>query len=464
MIQPTFRAFFVLLFFSISSPLIAQFQPRFGQVNVFIYKSKEDSLTMIAAEEATEKELQRKPVRMKKIDSLTQIRAVIYDRGTRKSIFLPERHFILTDSIKETTDLNSITRICVFKKNEIPAIVFKCKNLQELELVQTNINAIPKALSTLPSLTKLYIHHNRSTKRLKLPANRTISQLNIHVENPDQLPRSYKKFSNLQRLDLSESHIRSFPNGARKNRKLSEISLQRNEITLEGKIKKHKYLERLSLHENKIQHVPGSISKFQNLKKLNFNINSIRSVDDGLGKLQHLEQLSFYKNELTAIPKSAYQLKELGQIDLFYNQIETVDPEFSNWQKLHTLYLSYNKLTGLPENLDTLKNLTGLYVWENRLGALPENLSKMKALQYLRVNRNYLKAFPSGMENLGNLEEIDISHNYFEQLPESVFHYPNLKILAIVNNPWNDQTRKELPAKVAELKKREVSVHLSDND
>ena len=156
-------------------------------------------------------------------------------------------------------------------------------------------------------------------------------------------------------------------------------------------------------------------------------------------------------------------MRDLGQIDVFYNEIEALDTEFVNWQKLHTLYLSYNKLTELPKNLDTLKNLTGLYVWENRLGYLPESLSKMTALLYLRVNRNYLKKFPE-MKNLRLLEEIDISHNYFETLPEDIYEFPNLKILAVVNNPWNDQTWKVLQEKTVELRKREVSVHLSEKD
>jgi internalin A len=111
-----------------------------------------------------------------------------------------------------------------------------------------------------------------------------------------------------------------------------------------------------------------------------------------------------------------------------------------------------------------LKNLTGLYVWENRLGSLPECLSKMTGLLYLRVNRNYLKTFPQGMKNLSLLEEIDISHNYFESLPESIYGYSNLKILAVVNNPWNDQTWKILQEKADELRSREVSVHLSEKD
>jgi Leucine-rich repeat (LRR) protein len=464
MAQRTFRFIFLLLFCSSSIPSSAQFQPRFGQSNLFIYKSKEDSLQMIAIEKMANDEQRHKPVRSKIIDSLMTVRFAIFERGVRKRIFLPERGFMVTDSITETTNLDAITRLCVYKKKEIPAVVWKCKNLQELELVHTTINTIPKSLNDLKSLIRLYIHHNRSSGRLKLEVNNTITQLSIRVESPAYLPASYKTFSGLKKLDLSENGLIAFPNGARKNRNLTELDLQRNQITLSNRIKKHKRLEVIALHENKIQYVPASIKNLPNLKKLTLNINRINKVNDAIGRLKHLEHLSFYKNELTAVPKGVYQLNELGQIDLFHNQIERLDEGFANWRKLHTLYLSHNKFTELPKNLDTLKNLTGLYVWDNRLGHLPECLSNMTGLLYLRVNQNYLKKFPAGMKNLQLLEEIDISHNYFESLPEEVYEYPNLKILAMVNNPWNEQTWKVIQEKAEALVKREVSVHLSEKD
>ena len=68
------------------------------------------------------------------------------------------------------------------------------------------------------------------------------------------------------------------------------------------------------------------------------------------------------------------------------------------------------------------------------------------------------------MKNLKLLEEIDISHNYFESLPEAIYEYPNLKILAVVNNSWNEETWKVLQEKTVELRKKEVSVHLSEKD
>jgi Leucine-rich repeat (LRR) protein len=330
MIRRSFYFILVLLFSVISTRSTAQFfpssmsQPRSGQRNVFIYKTKEDSLQMIAIEQKMEEEIRRKPNRGKTIDSLRQAQMAILSQGIRKRVFFPERGFIVTDSIKETTDLSTITKLTVYKKNEIPAIVWKCKNLRELELVNTTINSIPESLDDLDSLTRLYIHHNRSSRRLKLKSNRTITSLSIRTEDPSQLPVSYKKFIALEKLDLSENELTSFPNGARKNRKLTELNLQRNQITLSNRIKKHKHLETVSLHENKIKHVPASIRNLRNLKKLNLNINAITTVDDAIGKLEHLEQLSFYKNELTAVPKGAYQLKELGQIDLFYNQIESL--------------------------------------------------------------------------------------------------------------------------------------------
>lgn len=445
-------------------PCTGQFQHRFGARNVFVYKSKEDSLLMITVQEKTDEELRRKPVRQKVVDSLMNLSSKIYSNGLMRTVYLPERDYLNTDSIKPDTDLEQVTRLSVYRKAQIPDVVWKCKNLEALELLYTQIEHIPEQLAGLQKLKKLFVYNNRSKKALSLSENSTIAQLSIRSENPTLLPKSYHRFSALEKLDLSENHLTKFPNGARKNRKLQEMNLQRNQITLSNRIKKHKYLEIIALHENQIVKVPRSIKNFRNLKKLSLNTNGISEVDDAIGKLKRLEQLSFYKNKLTAVPKGAYHLKELGQIDLFYNEIEKLDEGFANWQKLHTLYISHNKFTQLPDNLDTLKSLTGLYAWDNRIGELPKCLSNMTGLLYLRVNRNYIKSFPAGMEKLSSLEEIDISHNYFTSLPDVIYQYPNLKILAVVNNPWNEQTWKTLHEKAAELVKRDVSVHLSEKD
>lgn len=456
---------FTLLLLLVIGTTSAAGQPRTGMGGgrqVIRYTSSEDSLQLLMVQQKIDELVAKKKFSQKTLDSLMDHQRRLFKNTYYVTIYEPRKDFILSDSLEKIQNLDDVYRVSVFKKKEIPAIVFRCKNLLDLEIISCAIDELPQELNLLPNLTRLYLFNNVSKGRLRLPKNNTIKRLDIKTRNPGYLPKSYKNFHALDLLDLSENKLTRFPNGARKNKHLKELNLQRNDLTLEHRLRKHKSLERLALHGNKITTVPGSIKKFPNVKKLNFNINSITSVHRNIGKLKKLEQLSFYNNKLSAIPNGVYALTSLLEIDLFYNEIEEIAPEFVNWKNLTTLYLSHNKLTVLPADIDKLTKLSGIYVWDNRIGQLPESIGNMPQLKFLRINHNYLKEIPKSFYSLPNIEEIDFSHNYITAVDEAIFNYPQLHIIALVNNPWTEETWDMIRRKTEEVRKREVFVHISE--
>lgn len=457
-----------LLFFLIHTVFFAVAQPsgyRYGEIRVKRFITKEDSLHYQTIEQNIEEEMRRKPLRQRRIDSLMVVQQKLYsERMIFKTIYRPWRDFVVTDSIKENADLDTIRKVCVYYKNEVPDIVWKCRNLEAIQFINTSIRRLPAELDGLSKLTEVQIYNNRSRGRIRLSNNNNITTLTIRNQSPKGLPRSFRKFKALTRLDLAENALTRFPNGARHNRQLTELSLQRNALTLSGRIKRHRWLERLSLHDNRIEKVPASISNCTNLRKLNFNSNRITTVHPSIGSLKKIEQLSFYNNKLNAIPSGLYRMESLRELDLFYNEIDHIDDAFVRWQNLNTLYLSHNKLVSIPEKIDTLRNLEGLYLWDNRLGSLPERTGNLTQLKYLRVNNNYLKKLPDSIVALRQLEELDVSHNYIETIPPEIFNLLNLKILALVNNPWNAEMMQLISQQAEGLRARGVFVHLSDDD
>lgn len=443
-------------------------QPRFhtgGGRQVMRFKAKEDSVKLILVQQKIDELITDKKFRQRSLDSLMELQKKLYDGTYFITLYEPRRDFVLADSLEKIKNLDQVYQVSVYKKEGIPPLVLKCKNLVSLEIINSTIHELPVALNALQNLTTVYLFNNKSNGHLKLNKNSTITSLEIRTVDPTSLPKSYKNLMALEKLDLSENNLIRFPNGARKNRKLVELNLQRNKITLNNKIRKHKSLERLALHGNLITRVPSSIKNLPGLKKLNFNLNQIDRVHKNIGKLQSVEQLSFYNNKLTEIPIGVYQMKSIREIDLFYNSIEEIKPEFALWQQLTTLYLSHNKLTAIPENIDTLKMLSGIYVWENRIGKLPERIGKMPQLKFLRINHNYLKEIPASFYKLPNIEEIDFSHNYITEVPEAIFDFPNLKIIAMFNNPWTKSTWEMIRRKTEELRKKEdVYVHISEEE
>lgn len=428
-----------------------------------VYRSKSDSIQLetvnrlfqqaIAANRESRKY-------SKDLDSLSRLVQKIQMEGVLryKDIYFSSPGFVTVDSLKKLSDFSRVTKISIENTAQVPQEVFRCINLESLEFVNTRINSLPD-LNSLPNLRTVGIYNNRPTERFKLSRNQHITFLRIRNEDPTLLPKSYKNLTALQRLDLDDNMITKFPNGARKNKYLSEINLQYNRITLSSKIKKHRYLTNLTLKGNAIQKVPASISKLKNIRKLSFNTNQIAQVSNKIGKLKTLENLSFYKNKLTKIPDGAYKLSNLKEIDLFFNQIEKIELEKCEWNKMTSLFISSNKISSIPEGITKLKSLEGIYAWDNMIQTLPESLGTMTGIKYIRINGNYLKTLPSSIVNLTKLEELDISSNYITQLPEAIFNFEKLKIIAFTNNPLDEPTRNFIVAKGGELKAREVFVH-----
>lgn len=347
----------------------------------------------------------------------------------------------------------SVTAITLTKMTKLPPELFLFKNLAQLELIDCQISKLPRKLAKLKKLDHVAVYTNRSGKRLKLAQNKTVKTL---VIGSAQLPKSYRSFKALHRLDLSRNNLTDFPN-IKGCQKLKELSLRDNQLTLENLREQSTVLEILELQKNKIRVVPAAIAQFPHLKRLVFNYNPIESVTEKLAQLTQLEQIGFYSNQLKEMPEALYNLSSLKEIDLYYNQIERLDTRAGNWKKLEVLYLSNNKLISLPDNLGELNNLRELYVHNNRLSSLPDGLAQLTNLKILRINSNYLPAVPH-LERLEKLENIDLSNNQLHTFPLEVFKFPKLKIISLLGNQWDEATKQEIKKQAEELEKREVTV------
>jgi Leucine-rich repeat (LRR) protein len=360
-------------------------------------------------------------------------------------------HPQLNEALEQNRD--SVTAITLTKLAELPPALFQFKNLTKLELIDCRISKLPRKLSRLKKLEHVAVFTDRSDKRIKLATNKTVKTL---VIGSNRLPRHYRAFKALHRLDLSRNNLADFPN-IKGCKKLKELSLRENMLTLENLNARSTILEVLELQKNKIRQVPSAIAQFPNLKRLVFNYNPIESVSDKMSMLQRLEQVGFYSNQLSQVPEALYSLTSLKEIDLYYNQIERLDARASQWKKLEVLYLSNNKLISLPDNLGELTNLRELYVHNNRLSALPEGLGQLTNLKILRVNSNYLPLLPS-IEKLEKLENIDLSNNQLHTFSLNVFKFPKLKIISLLGNQWDEATKQEIKKQAVALENKEVTV------
>jgi Leucine-rich repeat (LRR) protein len=415
----------------------------FSQESVPVFKSKSDSSTYYSTLELMRNHnpLSTKRVRM---DSLWEIQQSIMKNGILgwQYVYKADKTFVPVKTlINKEIDPTSVKKLSIenFAGKKIPAEVFACKNLEELELVNTNIRKIPKKLNGLSKLYALEIYNNQSPKKLRLSKNSHITFLKIRNNKPGRTPSNFRKFPALDSLDLCRNFLKSFPN-IDKNTALRKLVLSENNLTLENfKVKTNESLQTLYIRKNKIQVVPDEIGNFKALKKLSFNYNEIIEIKNGIANLQGLEELSLYQNKLSKIPKSLYQLKSLKEIDLYYNQIERIEDEIANLKKLEILYLSNNRVHTLSDNIGELANLRELYLHHNRVSHFPATLSKLSKLKVLRFNDNSFAAFPDPILSLQNLENLDMSRNQLQTIPSEFGTYKKLQLLIMSENPWEDK-------------------------
>lgn len=447
----------------ISITWIAFSQSSFRISDTPVFRSAADSIEFARVNEVYRTMMMERSS-AEALDSVFRVIQALSKQGVTgyRKIYQPSPQFFPFDSLSLITRYDQVVHLSIHKKafQKLPDIVFQCKNLQSLELVNTRLKRLPKKLKSLPKLERIYVLNNKPLRKLKLGKNETVKTLVIRGQNPSLIPSTFRPFKSLEKLDLAANELTSFPAGTSKNKNLKELILTSNYLTLQkDHIKLHASLEKLDIQRNKITSVPSSINHFPHLKRLSLNFNAIENVSDEIASLTKLEQLSFYNNKLTTLPEGVYGLSNLKEIDLYFNQIERLDDRLANLKALEVLFISNNRLISISEGIGTMTNLKALYLSNNRLSDLPKSLSNLRDLKVLRINNNYLTQAPRDLLKLNNLENIDISSNKITELPDEVTGLNQLKLLVMMNNPWDSQSKERLPQFTEELRKKEVVVH-----
>lgn len=366
-------------------------------------------------------------------DSLNKVEAALRERITWVRVYSPQAHFTpFADLQAGKVNPDSVVRLSIsgLRAAQIPPEVLSCKNLEELELVNTRIDELQDELNVLTKLSSVYLFNNIPSERLILGKNSHVNYLRIAGTHPEKLPRTYKNFSSLDSLNINRSMATRLPK-LTPNKELTLVNAVENKIILK-KLRKSSTLEYLDLRGNQVTKVPNSIArKYPNLKALSFNTNPVKKVKPGLGRLKKLEYLSLYGNMLTKIPEPVYNLTNLQVIDLFHNRIESISPKIKNLQQLKVFYIANNRLYSLPEEIGQLKNLEEVYLYNNRMDTLPASMNELENLRILWVNDNFFHTIPAATWRAKNMDYLDASQNYIKQVPEEIVQASKLTVLVL---------------------------------
>lgn len=393
-------------------------------------------------------------------DSLMGAMGAAYRKSTgTKNAYLPHTSFTPWDSVLKKNLFDSVTMVSFSSRRftELPAELWKCKNIEAIEIFETRITQLPENMHTLGKLHTLLITQATPITLAPNTALRTLIARKRIPQNLSALPY-------LTKLDLSDCNLTRFPKGLRKNRTLKELMLNDNPINLaKGKAPRRNNIQHVEIRNAGITQLPASVRRLKQVKTLVVNNNKISKIASGIKRLKKLEQLGLYKNQLTEIPKGIYALAALREIDLYYNQIEVVDDRLGKLKNLEVLYLSYNKLSKVSEAIGTLHKLEEVYLSENMLTEIPASLSDLTNLRVLRINNNLISNQINDLHKLTQLEDLDISENRFAEAPQGIGTLNQLKLLVINDNPWNESSRQLLATLSKNLRGRNVVVHFEED-
>jgi Leucine-rich repeat (LRR) protein len=431
-----------------------------GQTRVPVYRSAADSTRLAQFVNIVMRKAFNEKHTAEYFDSLKKVEAQLVQKLIVKYryIFQPNSTYTTLQQLEEgSVDPQKVITLSIFDydRKTLPKALFKCANVQKLELVNTSVDRLPKRVQKLKKLKHLTVYNPKNPERIKVNRRNVITTLRIRGGDPINLPVSFAKFRRLDTLDLQQNHLTKFPN-VEENRHLKQLLLGENELTLENDEIENDSLQHLGLQRNKIKTVPTSIGNLKALKKLTLNYNKISEIEDGFSQLKNLEELALYSNRLITIPEEIFELEKLQFVDLYFNEIQTIEDDIQKLRNLEILYLASNNIHTISTEINKLSKLKELYLHHNDLHELPD-LRGLSGLQVLRVNTNRISNVPGWMRDLKNLKNLDLSQNNIVYPPQELLELPKLEIVSLTENKWEDLTKVEEVAK--KLYDKGVIVH-----
>jgi len=317
---------------------------------------------------------------------------------------------------------------------QIPLKVFKCVNLQVLDLSNERIKFFSPDFSKLIKLEKLDLSSN----------------------DLEKLPQEIIHLTNLKILNLSENNFESIPNQVFHLKNLNELNLSKNNIkSILSDIGNLQTLESLDLSSNLIEFLPATFKNLKFLRKLNLSHNvklDFLMASNIIPELNRLESLSLVSMSLTAnyhffysqapgklvleqparsskeinyLLNGVFKLSNLKHFDLEKNNLETIPIEIGNLTGIEELILSINDIKFLPQTMSRLKNLSTIDLvanneldWQSAILVFKELENLKKVTITSKQFENY-KCLVNVFLSLRN-KEVPISINRSEGL------YPEL--------------------------------------
>ncbi len=250
---------------------------------------------------------------------------------------------------------------------EIPQVVYRFPNMEELYLGKNSITEVDLDLSKLPRLSQLHLQGNQITEdKFKISKNKTLKILNLNENLLRNIP-AVGSCKQLTTLWLGGNQLSQLTNSSfRRMRRVKDLNFYKgNIVVLPSGIRKMKRLEVLDLYYNKLTTLPKGVMKLRKLTHLAVSNNELKELPDKLHKLKRVHTLYAHHNHLSKLPKSIGKLKEMRILDLGYNWFTDFPKEITAFPHLEELELSANNFLEFPKQLLEIRHLDKLFLRGN---------------------------------------------------------------------------------------------------
>ncbi|XP_033099252.1 nephrocan-like [Anneissia japonica] len=348
----------------------------------------------------------------------------------------------------------------------------ECDNIyQSLECSNVDILEIPKNIpnsTRFISITNTQISEIKRLAFFSLHSLRMISLENnlINTVSNDCFNTSKK----LRKLNLNGNRLLTFPEALFGLKRINEIHLQGNDMTILNPDKPVilQKLHFLDLESNRLTEVTRKFfDSMSKLNTLNMSFNQIRKIDtDWLRPMINLKVLELEEAFEIAPAIGEWFFCEssssLTSINMAYNRIISIPPRtFSCVPNLKFLILNNNNLVEFPSNM-SLQNVERLDLGSNQIAHLTgDTFESCKNLTTLDLSSNNLRGLPNGVfRTLNRLESLDLNNNYLTNIQSDTFaNLPFLKHLLLSGNKLQ-----VLPPRLLSLHVNLINVDLSVNN
>ncbi|MCL2242960.1 MAG: hypothetical protein FWC03_00655 [Treponema sp.] len=338
---------------------------------------------------------------------------------------------------------NTVKKINLNNQNvltEIPDVIGECRNLEELDISNTEVSEIPGYIFSLPALR--YIKTSVCPPADIVNAV-NLDELNFWINRDDKFPQEICALKKLQKLTVCINADISLPETLcnLKNLKTLNVSFLSdtiNFVNFPGSFSGHKSLKKIKI-KSLFRYNEGKVLDMERLTKILASCPAFESlsldtlvIDNGydyLSRLVNLKKLSLRHLQTADNGKNATEINPLKAV--------------SGMRKLEKLEIYGTKfnLTEIPDIFGNMGDLRKFTFVGNLVQNIPPSFYSLANLTEIRIYGTGISALGENIGNLQKLEKILLFDNLFTSLPESIFSLPCLNTLDI---GCNNFIRKEI--------------------